>query len=309
MIHKIIDLSSTFEPTGEPTVLTLEKRAAELGEKEDHLKELFHVENPDPRYTYLHIIAMGAGEYYGPNTNGDYFPEKELIGACQRTNEGVKCTGYTTFEKNAKVYVEHQARPGLDVGDVLRAHYNQKMHRVELLIALDKEKAAPYINQIEQGKPLKFSMGCDVAYDECSICGNRAYKSRAEYCKHGKYELKKIYPDGRQVVRINYQPVFKDISIVRKPADETAYMLRKVASELQPQVSGLSFEQALPIIRKAADRYGLPLLLLAAFIYGVHIARQKFAQGYTLLGDKVQDKEVYLPFNKFILKSDGTLET
>ena len=301
MLHKIIDLPSTFEPTGEPTVMTLEKRAAETGEK--HLHELFGVENPDPRYTYLHIIAMGAGEYYGPNTNGDYFPEKELIGACERTNQGTKCTGYTTFEKHAKVYVEHQARPGLDVGDVLKAHYNQKMHRVELLIALDKEKAAPYINQIEQGKPLKFSMGCDVAYDECSICGNRAYKSRAEYCRHGKYELKKIYPDGRQVVRINYKPIFKDISIVRKPADETAYMLRKVASE----VEGMPFEEALPVLEGFAKKYGIPLLLLAAFLYGVKVARNKFAQGYTQLAGEVKDREVYLPFTKYTLRSDGSL--
>src|SRR3972149_6594492 len=41
----------------------------------EDLKSFIRTIKPDPRYLFLHIIAMGAGEYFGPNTNGDYFPE------------------------------------------------------------------------------------------------------------------------------------------------------------------------------------------------------------------------------------------
>src|SRR5690242_16097038 len=29
---------------------------------------------PEPNKTYVHILALGAGEWYGPNLNNDHFP-------------------------------------------------------------------------------------------------------------------------------------------------------------------------------------------------------------------------------------------
>lgn len=225
MFYKEIFLPETFEPTGEKTTEILEKRA-----EEEKRTELI-IENPDPRYIYLHVIALGAGEYYGSNSNGDYFPEAELLGMCEEVNGEKKCYGYSTFETNAKVYRLHQNRdPEKAIGDVIRAIYNQKMHRVELIIAVDKKKAPDIVERIENGEKLPVSMGCNVKYDKCSICDNVAYKSRLEYCEHGKFMLRQILKDGRKVMRINYGPTFHDISFVRVPADKTAYVLAKVAS-------------------------------------------------------------------------------
>jgi len=231
MFYKEILLPSTFAPTGEPTVSLLEKRAEE--EKRDDLI----VENPDPRFVYLHVIALGAGEYYGPNANGDYFPEKELIGACEIYEGQKRCYGFKTFESHAKVYRLHQNKdPEKAIGDVVRAIYNQKMHRVELIIAVEKEKAPDLVERIEKGEKLPVSMGCKVKYDECSICGNRAYRSRMEYCIHGMTMLNQVLPDGRKVYRVNVGPLFHDISFVRVPADKTAYVLAKVAEEKTAEI-------------------------------------------------------------------------
>jgi len=189
----------------------------------------------DPRYLYLHVIALGAGEYYGPNSNGDYFPESELLPACKKLTDGsVRCYGYDTFKSHAKVFRLHQNKdPQKAIGHVIDARYNQKMHRVELILAVDKEKAPDIVERVESGDKPPVSMGCRVEYDKCSICDNVAYKSRAEYCEHGRFMLGKLLPDGRMVYRINIAPIFHDISFVRVPADKTAYVLQKVASDLK----------------------------------------------------------------------------
>jgi len=231
MLYKEISLSSVFEPTGEPVVEILEKRA-----EEEKRKDLI-IDNPDPRFVYLHVIALGAGEYYGSNSNGDYFPETELIGACKIFAGRERCYGFKTFETVGKVYRLHQNKDSeKSIGDVVKAIYNQKMHRVELIIAVEKEKAPDIVERIDNGEKLPVSMGCKVKYDECSICGNRAYKSRLEYCIHGKMMLNQVLPDGRKVFRINIAPIFHDISFVRVPADKTAYVLAKVAEEKSAEV-------------------------------------------------------------------------
>lgn len=183
---------------------------------------------PDKNYHYYHVIAMGAGEYYGSNSNGDYFPEVELIGFC----ENDKCFGFITFVTHGKVFVEHDSSdPSKAIGKIVKTFYNHDMHRVELIIAIDKNKGKKFIDKFDDGERLYVSMGCRVKYDKCSICDNVAFKSRSEYCVHGKTQLNKILPDGRKVYRINYAPVFYDISIVKNPADKTAFFLSKVASE------------------------------------------------------------------------------
>ena len=78
-------------------------------------------------------------------------------------------------------------------------------------------------------------MAAKLPYDICSVCGHRRTKPGREYtCKHVNDELTKVYPDGRQVYALNLEPKFFDISEVWKPADRTAYVLRKVASAQSP---------------------------------------------------------------------------
>ena len=173
---------------------------------------------PDSKYMYLHVIAMGAGEYYGCNINGDYFPERDLIAKHQ------------TFTENAHVFKEHDNKPTSQAyGNVVFSWYNRKMHRVELILAIDKDAGREFVDRVNRGEQLEVSMGCRVKYDVCSICGNKAHKKN-EYCDHIRYELKKVYPDGRQAYMINVNPTFFDISIVKHRADRIAYVLDKVAS-------------------------------------------------------------------------------
>lgn len=216
MLGKKYSLGSVFEPTGEPLVKIA--NFEELKEQGNTVADFIKTFKPNPGFVYLHVIAMSAGEYWGCNINGDYFPEKDLIAR------------HKTFETNAKVFKEHDNKPySPDYGYVPFAWYNPKMHRVELILAIDKKKGPDIIARQERGDQLCVSMGTRVKYDICSICGNKSSKP-TDYCEHIRFHKKEIFPDGKQAYMINPNPTFFDISIVRRPADKTAFVLSKVAS-------------------------------------------------------------------------------
>lgn len=220
-MYKIID-SSFFDPE-EPqvTIIDLSRvqgltKAAVDSRVSEYVKNI----SPVPGKMYLHINAMGAGEYFGSNKNGDYFPEKNLI------------EYYKTFETNpAHVFRHHVNKdPAKSIGKVLFAVYNQRMHRVELITEVDKSLGSDIEAKISSGQYPSTSMACKTPYDECSVCGNRA-KSRQEYCVHLKTQLNHQLADGRKVMALNIGPLsFFDISIVIRPADITSSILEKVAS-------------------------------------------------------------------------------
>jgi hypothetical protein len=184
---------------------------------------------------------MSAGEHYGSNRNGDYFPVKALK------------EYHKTFETNGHVYRHHINKdPHKAMGRVMFSHYNPSMNRVELILELSDEKAEPVVARLTKGELPAVSMGCKVPYDVCSICGNRA-KTLAFYCSHLKKEMNKVYDDGRRVYAINTMPKFFDLSVVTIPADTTAGFLSKVASA-QPQLSaelGMEFHKAGDLISES----------------------------------------------------------
>jgi len=189
---------------------------------------------------YLHINALGAGEYFGENRNGDFFPETALL------------EYHKTFETNANLYKHHQNKPHLGhkiYGKVLFSFYNKKMHRVELIVEFDTATAPEIKERIDSGENLAFSMGAKLKYDECSICGNKA-KNLNEYCDHLKYQMRRTLADGRKVSAINRHPKFFDISFVTIPADRTAYMFSKVASVKE---DGEIEEKELDVLMKSAE--------------------------------------------------------
>lgn len=216
MLGKKYSLGSTFEATGEQRIKLA--NFDELKSQGADIASFLESFKPNPGFTYLHVIAMGAGEYYGCNVNGDYFPEKDLI------------TRHHTFVEQAKVFKEHDNKPtSPSFGNVVFSWYNPKMHRVELILALDKIKGEEFIRRQDAGEQLEVSMGCRVRFDVCSICGNKA-TAKNPYCEHIKYHKREVYPDGKQAYMINVNPTFFDISIVRRRADKIAYVLNKVAS-------------------------------------------------------------------------------
>ena len=174
--------------------------------------------------TQVLLTALGAGEYWGNNANGDYFSESSLA------YPGPEY-GYKTFMAHAKVYKHHVNKdPNAAYGDVKLSVYNPIFHRVELIIILDNKKAPDIVEKINSGLYPEWSMGAKVKYDVCSICGNKA-RTRPEYCEHLRYYMGRLDPKtGRMVYAINPEPVFFDISQVFIGADKVAKTLKKVAS-------------------------------------------------------------------------------
>jgi hypothetical protein len=203
-----------YDDVGGMIDFSLEKRAT-ASEVADFISSI----TPDKNKFYLHINAMGAGEYYGNNRNGDYFPEENLK------------AWHKTFETTpAHVYRHHiNKNPEIAIGRVIYSYYNERMHRVELIAELDRERAAPEYLAIVRGEYPQTSMACHTPFDVCSICGNKAH-SRSEYCSHLNTQLRQVLSDGRGVYAINSGPLkFFDISIVMRPADVTSSVLQKVA--------------------------------------------------------------------------------
>lgn len=173
----------------------------------------------EPDFVKIHVIALGSGEYWGSNRNGDYFPKASLE------------KYHPTFVDFGNFHKNHKNKPSdPKYGTVEKSWYNPKMHRVELVVAVDLTRYPEFKEKLEGGQDIAVSMAAKLPYDVCSICGHKRTKPGREYsCKHINDELTSIYPDGRQVYAINLEPKFFDISEVWKPADRTAYVLRKVA--------------------------------------------------------------------------------
>lgn len=199
----------------------------------------------------VHLLAIGAEEYYGFNRNGDGF--KEAV-----------CREYhPTFTKYARWYRDHQNKDSSKGrGLVKGSAYNGEMRRVELLVFLNGTKEAADRNgglvadeeleKLARGEDIPVSMACRVSHDVCSGCGNKA-KSRADYCgpemcKYGgcKDNLAKTFDDGTTLGVYNPDPAFFDISKVFRPADRIAYTLgmAKAAADYET------------MLKNAADIYG-----------------------------------------------------
>jgi hypothetical protein len=210
-----------FNDQGEQVVQLLDnihkdliKTAAISSELQYAINEL----RPKEKKAYILVNALGAGEYWGSNKNGDYFPEDSLHKYAK------------TFEAGHAFKHHVNKDPSKACGKVVFAHFNDDMHRVELLIEVDKDKAPDIIERLEKNANVPVSMGCRVPYDVCSICGNKAAK-KAEYCEHITRQLNKVAEDGSKAYMINTRPRFFDISFVRVPADRTAYTMQYIQPE------------------------------------------------------------------------------
>lgn len=146
---------------------------------------------PRDNAQYVLVNAMGAGEYYGSNSNGDRFSEAALVhapddwtGEPELDKDKAKLWpyGFPTFY-NAKAYAHHRnknAERGL--GDVELAAWNPHMKRVELVVRLDKDRCQVFDGQatwdkLKTGQPVDVSMGTRVPFDTASCClDNKLYQ-------------------------------------------------------------------------------------------------------------------------------------
>ena len=203
----------------------------------DAIIEFLQALAPKPKHSYALINALSGGEHWGSNLNGDWFDEEELT------------KYHKTFEALGHIYELHQNKdPKKSMGKVLHSYYNPKMHRVELIVEFNNDKASKVLDRLNAGELLATSMGTRVSHEKCSICGNIS-KTLAQRCDHLKKEMNRIYPDGRKVFAYNYAPKFFDISIVRVPADKTSRVVRMIRIDESPDGS----EKKLVIFEKKLD--------------------------------------------------------
>jgi len=231
---KLIQLDDVTRHS-EPTVQLVRPRDWSVPHVKVASESLDYIRNvkPIPNETIILVLAMSAGEYYGPNRNGDGWPERPLrVGATEIGPDEVLPQRYKTFESHANVFKHHVNKdPAKRIGRVLRAFYNWDMHRVELLLSLLNDTAEDFVQRIEKDEFPAVSMGCKIKYDVCSICGHKA-PSRDHYCPHTKFQLTRYLPNGKQVFVWNPMATFFDISMVRRPADRIGFMMKKVAESV-----------------------------------------------------------------------------
>lgn len=192
---------------------------------------------PDTHFG-VHLITMGEEETFGPNRNGDSASQESL-----RKHHG-------TFEKFAHVYREHKNRnpKTQGVGQVKLAKVNPSMHRGELIVWVEKDKAPDMYKAAKAGEELSWSMSMRLPHDECSVCRNKS-RTRADYCGHLRDHMLQWVPGMRKFAyaRNEDDVKFFDISEVKRRADRIAtYLgytfsedtLAKAASEGGPVISG-----------------------------------------------------------------------
>lgn len=227
---KLIVYDSRPDSTGIPLIFpasgSLVKTASEV--HPDLLAYLGQLGDPDEDTARAVITALSAYDTFGPNNNGDAFFREDLLKKWDYSDDAGQEPGslvlpmFETFEHFARPYKHHLNRPDSPAyGEVLRAIFNPKMDRVELVVAFSREKAPDIVRKIENYEPLSTSMGFRAKYDVCEVCGNKA-KSRAEYCEHAKFMMLRVMPDGKVVCVRNPEGKFFDISVVGTPADLTS---------------------------------------------------------------------------------------
>lgn len=165
------------------------------GQKHPEVERYLRTLRPDPRYQYVLMTPMGAFEYWGMNVNGDVFPELALAFDMYGRQDPMEVArkleerwlapfgkrippgnyrefGHKTFLQ-AERYRHHVNKdPSKSYGGIVLSVYNPTMHRVEVIVRHDREKAKrvgaeEIICDLDEGKPRQISMGCKVPFDVC----------------------------------------------------------------------------------------------------------------------------------------------
>lgn len=230
------DISHTVGVGGE-----IVKSASDLGKQ---ASTIFHCEyeelKPPKGMTGIHLVALGDSEAYPMNRNGDLFTRE----ACEKYHH--------TFLDYGHVYEHHRNKdPKKSIGQIKAVAYNPDMHRIELYIWADNEKAHDHLERLERTGEVPFSMACKVPWDRCSVCGaiRKAPGDKSE-CDHIKYSLGNVDEDGTQIGTYNDEPTWFDISFVGRPADRIAWNLKKA--------SGLPEDVCSSVKRAMDEGYELP---------------------------------------------------
>lgn len=153
------------------------RAAGVLPEVRDFIRTL----KPDSRYTYTLVNAMGYSEFFGANSNTDWYGYNPhlafngLLHVPEGFGQDVEKDrmqgkdwpyGYPTFY-GATTYAHHKNTDPqqLGFGDVIYAGINPKMKRVELVMRVFNEEAIKkghqsILDRLRNGERVDVSMGC-----------------------------------------------------------------------------------------------------------------------------------------------------
>lgn len=176
---------------GEPPVHLIEPgRMTKVAGMMPMVEEFIERLRPDPRYMFTLVNAMGYSEFFGPNSNRDYYgfnPHLDFNGllhapeTCPSHGDYVGWQtdpvvqqrvaknwpfGYPSFY-GATVYAHHKNSDpsSLGFGDVVFAAPNEAMKRIELVMRVDSALAAQrghsaILDRVQRGDRVDVSMGC-----------------------------------------------------------------------------------------------------------------------------------------------------
>lgn len=162
---------------------------------------------------YVLVNAMGAGEYYSSNINGDRFSEAALIHRPDKwsgnplVDKAVAETwsyGFPTFYR-AHVYAHHRNKDASRaLGFVELAAWNPHMKRVELITRLEKDRCLKFggegaWDKLKAGTYPDVSMGTKVPFDTCSITLDRKLYRQA----WDTYEPSKFKNPGDAILKFH----------------------------------------------------------------------------------------------------------
>lgn len=196
----------------------------------------------------VHNLEVEDDHTYQSRTishNCDFWPHEELL------------KKHATFETHALNYREHDNKdPSKALGTIKSARYCPDLERGEILMWTDIDKAPEEFEKARAGEEQSGSMACSVEHDKCSGCGFIS-KTPAQRCDHilntpGRWipKLKKY------AVMINVNPVFKDYSWVKRPADRIAHYLNYLLPDQQMKMASTG-EPAVLRGDQLAEIYGI----------------------------------------------------
>lgn len=150
------DISKTVGVGGE-----IVKSASDLSKQASTIFKCdYDALKPPKGMTGIHLVALGDSEAYPMNRNGDLFPKE----ACEKY--------YPTFVQYGHVFEHHRNKdPKKAIGQIKAAAYNPDMHRIELYIWADNEKAHDHLERLEKTGEVPFSMAAKVPNDRCFTKG------------------------------------------------------------------------------------------------------------------------------------------
>ena len=179
---------------------------------------------------YVLVNAMGAGEYYGSNINGDRFAEAALV----HSPDGWKgvplldkmkakgwAYGFPTFY-DACVYPHHRNKdPNKKLGVVELAAWNPHMKRVELVTRLDRDicianGGESIWDKLKTGNYPDVSMGTKVPFDTCSITLDRKRYQEA----WDSYDPKRHTSPGAAILEVHKKNPIRGVQVTRKEYSE-----------------------------------------------------------------------------------------